>query len=98
MIAFQRFLPAILLVATASITQVPPSHAANIIGFANNPTSCGGSTLSSVTTGPLLVGTQGYATSGVIPFNLSTINSWFQIDLGPNAVSHLPNQPAEPSA
>jgi hypothetical protein len=66
----------------------------NIIGFADNATACGGSTLCSTSTGPLATGTQGYVETGSTPFNLSTITQWFEID--PDGISHLPNQPAEP--
>src|ERR1700731_4675924 len=65
---------------------LPQVHAENIIGFANNATSCGGSTLCS--TG----GTTGY--TGTIPFNLSTISQWFQIDT--DGSSPLAGQVAEP--
>jgi len=46
------------------------------------------------TTGTLGLGTQGYVESGSNPFDLSTINQWFQIDT--TGTSHLANQPAEP--
>ena len=85
-----------LAMAAAMALAIPQAHAANIIGFANNATACGGSTLCSTNTGPLPVGTQGYVETGSTPFNLSTINSWFQIDTTTPAVSHLPNQPPEP--
>jgi len=91
---------AALAIAATTALAIPQAHAANIIGFANNPTGCGGSTLCSTNTGPLPTGTQGYAQTGPSasnpPFNLSTINSWFQIDTTTPAVSHLPNQPPEP--
>jgi hypothetical protein len=71
-------------------------QAANIIAFGDNPGSCGGSVICSSTTGPLPAGTQGYLINGSgVAFDLSTINSWFQID--PSGTSHLPNQPAEPN-
>jgi len=33
--------------------------------------------------------------TGTLPFNLSTINSWFQIDT--DGVSHLAGQPVDPN-
>jgi hypothetical protein len=69
------------------LAAMAPATAANIIGLANNATSCGGSTLCSTN------GTTGY--SGTNAFDLSTINSWFQIDT--NGVSHLAGQPVEPN-
>jgi len=60
-----------LAIAAATALAIPQAHAANIIGFANNATACGGSTLCSTN------GTIGY--NGTMPFNLSTISSWFQI-------------------
>jgi PEP-CTERM motif-containing protein len=83
-----------LAIAAATVLAIPQADAANIIGFANNATACGGSTLCSTNIGPLPIGTQGYVETGNTPFNLSTINSWFQIDT--TGVSHLPNQPPEP--
>ena len=77
----------ILAIAAVSGFAVPQADAANIITFHNNPTSCGGSTLCSTN------GTLGYG--GTLPFNLSTIGSWFQIT--PDGISHLPGQPAEPN-
>jgi hypothetical protein len=77
---------AILSVVLASITQVPPSRAANIITFDENANACGGAVMCSTN------GTTGY--SGTMPFNLSTITSWFQIDV--TGVSLLPGQPVEP--
>jgi PEP-CTERM motif len=73
---------------------IPPAHAGNIIGIANDANACGGATLCSTNTGPLPTGTQGYVETGSTPFDLSTINQWFQIDF--DGISHLPNQPAEP--
>ena len=64
----------------------------NIITFADAAQSCGGAVLCS-TNGTLGLGTQGYVETGNTPFNLSTINQWFQID--PDGHSHLANQPAE---
>lgn len=82
----------------AAFIDAPSAVASNIIGFADNATSCGGSTLCSTTAGPLAAGTQGYFETGPSStnpaFNLSTINSWFQIDTG--STSYLPGQPVEP--
>lgn len=64
-----------------------PAFGGNIIGFADNATSCGGATLCSTN------GTTGY--SGTEAFNLSTINSWFQIDT--TGTSYLAGQPVEPN-
>jgi hypothetical protein len=75
---------------------IPPAHAGNIIGIANDANACGGATLCSTNTGPLPTGTQGYVETGSTPFDLSTINQWFQIDTTTPAVSHLANQPPEP--
>ena len=83
-----------LAIAAATALAVGQAQAGNIIGFADNPTACGGSTLCSTSIGPLPTGTQGYVETGNTPFNLSTITSWFQIN--PDGVSLLPNQPAEP--
>ena len=66
---------------------VPQGRAANIIGFADNATGCGGSTLCSTD------GTTGYR--GTLPFDLSTITQWFQIDT--DGTSHLAGQPVEPN-
>lgn len=81
---------------------VPQAHAQipdpNIIGIADNATSCGGATLCSTN------GTTGY--NGAMAFDLSTIESWFQIDscsgtMGQNSCSPaggtslLPGQPAQ---
>ena len=87
-----------LAIAVATTLGIPQAHGANIIGLGNNPTTCGGAVLCSTNTGPLPAGTQGYAQTGPSAtnpaFNLSTINSWFQIDT--TGVSFLPNQPVEP--
>jgi hypothetical protein len=64
----------LLLVPYASADGVPIGPAVpdpNIITIADNATSCGGSVLCSTN------GTTGY--HGTIAFDLSTINSWFQI-------------------
>ena len=74
-------------VAAFSVATMQQSWAANIIGLADNPTSCGGATLCSTD------GTLGYG--GTKPFNLSTINNWFQIDptIGSTSVfAPLPGQ------
>jgi len=99
MTRFSKFLSGPVLgalaIAAATALAIPQAHAANIIGFADNATaSCGGSILCTTNTGPLPTGTQGYVETGSTPFNLSTINQWFQIN--PDGISHLPNQPAEP--
>lgn len=82
----------------AAFVATPSAVASNIIGFANNATKCGGAVLCSTTAGPLVTGTQGYFETGPSStnpaFNLSTINSWFQIDAG--STSYLPDQPVEP--
>ena len=67
-----------------SVAAISPARAANIITFDNNATACGGSTLCSTN------GTTGY--SGTLPFDITTINQWFQID---TSTSLLPGQPAE---
>jgi hypothetical protein len=83
------------LIAAASLVVAMQARAANIITFADSPGTCGGAVLCSSTTGPLPPGTQGYLNNGTgVAFDLSTINSWFQIT--PSGTSHLPNQPAEP--
>jgi hypothetical protein len=86
-------LVALAMAATGALT-VPQAHAANIIGFADNATACGGSTLCSTSTGSLATGTQGYVETGSTPLDLSTITQWFQIDA--SGTSHLVGQPAEP--
>jgi len=54
-----------------------PSFAGDIIGLADNANACGGATLCSTN------GTTGYLNNGTgVPFDLSTINSWFQVDTG----------------
>ena len=77
----------IISLAVASLIPVRSAHAANILNFANNPTSCGGAVLCSTN------GTTGY--SGTLPFNISSASQWFQIDT--DGVSHLPGQPVEPN-
>lgn len=63
---------AALVIAAVTALAIPNAQAANIIGFADNATSCGGATLCSTN------GTLGY--SGTKAFDLSTISQWFQID------------------
>jgi hypothetical protein len=71
-----------VLLMTAFLT-APSALAGNIIGFANNATSCGGSTICSTN------GTTGYLINGTgQAFDLSTISSWFQIDV--DGVNQLP--------
>jgi len=78
-------LPAMLL-AVAITMWGPDAHAANIIGFADNATSCGGSTICSSN------GTQGYFNNGTgVAFDLSSLTQWFQID--PDGVNRIPGQP-----
>src|SRR5215831_11486708 len=77
----------VLVMLGVAAVAIPKAHAANIITFDNNATACGGATLCSFN------GTLGY--TGTLPFNLSTIGSWFQIDT--DGVSHLAGQPVEPN-
>jgi hypothetical protein len=63
------------------------ARAANIIGIADNATSCGGATLCSTN------GTLGY--SGTLPFDLSTINQWFQIDPTIGSTTPFPPLPGQ---
>jgi hypothetical protein len=67
-----------------------PSFAANIITFGDGANSCGGAVICSYD------GTTGYLNNGKgQAFDLSTINSWFQIDL--DGMNHLSTQTmAEP--
>ena len=60
----------------------PLAYAANIITFDNNASSCGGSTLCSTN------GTLGY--TGTNAFDLSTLDSWFQIDAETPPINRLP--------
>ena len=90
----QTGLTALAVAALATALTMPQARAANIITFDNTAQSCGAAVLCSTSGGPLPAGTQGYVQSGAIPFDLSTITEWFQID--PDGISHLPNQPAEP--
>jgi hypothetical protein len=77
--------PVLMMLAVAAVA-IPKAHAVNIITFDNNATG-GGATLCSFS------GTLGY--TGTLPFNLSTIGSWFQIDT--DDVSHLAGQPVKPN-
>jgi hypothetical protein len=78
-----------VLAFSALFLVLPRAQADNIIGLANNATACGGSTLCSTN------GTTGYLNNGTgVAFNLSTINSWFQIDT--TGTSFLAGQPVEP--
>jgi hypothetical protein len=73
-ISAAAFSMVLLLVPCASADSVPIGPAVpdpNIITIADNATGCGGSVLCSTN------GTTGY--SGTKAFDLSTINSWFQI-------------------
>ncbi len=90
------------VIAVATGLGVPRAHTANIIGFADNATSCGGATLCATNGTATTGGTLGY--NGSNPFSLSTITSWFQIDScsGSNSncsavggVSLLAGQPAQ---
>jgi hypothetical protein len=72
---------AFALAAMTALT-TPQARAANIITFDNNANSCGGSVICSTN------GTTGYLNNGTgQAFDLSTINSWFQIDV--DGVNHL---------
>jgi uncharacterized membrane protein YphA (DoxX/SURF4 family) len=77
----------VLMMLAVAAVAIPKAHAANIITFDNIATACGGATLCSFN------GTLGY--TGTLPFNLSTIGSWFQIDT--DGASHLAGQPVEPN-
>ena len=78
----------VLTMLAVAAVAMPQAHAANIITFDNNATACGGATLCSTN------GTTGY--TGTLPFNLSTIGSWFQIDV--TGVNQLSTQTsAEPN-
>jgi MYXO-CTERM domain-containing protein len=78
-----------LVMAVATGLAIPSAHAANIIGFANNATGCGGSTVCSTGNG-----TTGYTLSSTgVAFDLSTITQWFQIDTAGSTVNYLPGQP-----
>lgn len=64
---------------------VPMASAGNIITFDDNANSCGGAVMCSTN------GTTGYLIDGTgKAFDLSTINSWFQIDV--DGTNHLATQ------
>lgn len=64
---------------------VPVASAGNIITFDDNANSCGGAVICSTN------GTTGYLNNGSgQAFDLSTINSWFQIDV--DGTNHLSTQ------
>jgi hypothetical protein len=71
-------------IVAATALAIPQAHAANIISFDDNATACGGAVLCSTN------GTTGY--NGTLPFKLSTINFWFQVDA---AASMIAGQPAQ---
>jgi hypothetical protein len=77
-------------VAATSTLVAAPATAANILTFADNATSCGGSTICSTN------GTTGYTLlSSGQAFDLSTVQQWFQIDT--DGLNHLATQSmAEP--
>lgn len=74
-----------LAIAAMMALATSPVQAANIISFDDNATACGGAVLCSTN------GTTGY--SGTTPFDITTINSWFQVDA---ATSLIAGQPAQP--
>src|SRR5215470_19670234 len=63
----------VLVMLGVAAVAIPKAHAANIITFDNNATACGGATLCSFN------GMLGY--TGTLPFDYSTLSSWFQIEL-----------------
>lgn len=68
----------------------PQAQAADIITFGDNANSCGGAVMCSTN------GTTGYLNNGTgQAFDLSTINSWFQIDKA-GTTSYLAGQLVEP--
>jgi hypothetical protein len=73
-----------------ALAAASPSFAANIITFGDGANSCGGAVICSSN------GTTGYLNNGTGgAFDLSTINSWFQIDT--DGMNHLSTQTtAEP--
>lgn len=77
-----RFGLCALTIVAATVLAIPQAHAANIITFNNNATSCGGSVLCSTN------GTTGY--TGTEAFDLSTIDQWFQIDASGSTTNYLP--------
>jgi hypothetical protein len=60
---------AVLVIAAMTALAMPQAWAANIISFDDNATACGGTVLCSTN------GTTRY--NGTLPFNVTTINSWF---------------------
>jgi hypothetical protein len=75
------------VIAAAFLTSAAPQvQADNIISFDDNATACGGAVLCSTN------GTTGY--SGTQPFNITTINSWFQVDAATSMIAGQPAQPA----
>jgi hypothetical protein len=75
------------VIAAAFLTSAAPQvQAANIISFDDNATGCGGTVLCSTN------GTTGY--SGTVPFDITTINSWFQIGTTTSMIAGQPAQPA----
>jgi hypothetical protein len=76
----------VIVMAVATGLAISPVRAANIISFDDNATACGGAVLCSTN------GTTGY--NGTLPFNITTINSWFQVDA---PVSMIAGQPAQPA-
>jgi hypothetical protein len=81
-------IPGALAVAAMIALPMPQARAGNIITVANSgmSTSCGGSVMCSTN------GTTGYLINGTgMAFDLSTIDSWFQIDTEtPTPINHLP--------
>jgi hypothetical protein len=79
-----------LLLTVGVGLSTPQAHAANILTFDDNANACGGAVMCSTN------GTLGYLINGTgQAFNLSTLPSWFQIDV--NGVNSLPTQTmAEP--
>jgi hypothetical protein len=64
------------------VAAISQARAGNIITFDDNANSCGGSVMCSTN------GTTGYVINGTgMAFDLSTINSWFQIDV--DGTNHL---------
>jgi hypothetical protein len=76
----------VLAIAAMTALTIPQAHAANIISFDDNATACGGAVLCSTN------GTTGY--TGTMPFDFTTINSWFQIG---TTTSMIVGQPAQPA-
>jgi hypothetical protein len=76
----------VIAMAVATGLAISPVRAANIISFDDNATACGGAVLCSTN------GTTGY--NGTLPFNITTINAWFQVD---SPTSNIAGQPAQPA-